>query len=263
MLSLHELQRAFAGALLCGETADIEPYVVANGLEPAARLRIYGNNARENFLATLRATYPVLERLVGADYFRQLVLDYMQRFPSPSGDLHHAGERLASYLERRFGAGEYAYFIDVARLEWAYQEVLVAAEHAPLDRARLQSIDAAEYPELRFELHPAVRLIESAYPVLTIWSANQPGAAAEEIIDLRQGGERVLVRRTAEAVELARLSQADCAFLAAIARGDTLGEAAAAAVGAGEFDLGRALRRYVSSGVIADFRNGFSLENDS
>ena len=104
MPSLPELQRAFGAALLLGETADIEPYIVPNGVEPAARLRIYRNNARENFLAALRASFPVLERLVGADYFRQLACDYMQRFPSPSGNLHHTGEQLATYLERRFAA---------------------------------------------------------------------------------------------------------------------------------------------------------------
>lgn len=257
MPSLHELQRAFAGALLFGETADIEPHVLANGVEPTARLRIYRNNTRENFLATLRAAYPVLERLVGADYFRQLALDYLQRFPSPSGDLQHLGERLVTYLERRFAAGdEYAYFIDVARLEWAYQEVLVAAEHAPLDLGPLQAIDPGDYANLRLELHPAVRLVESAYPVLTIWSANQAGCTSEETIDLRQGGEHVLVQRTRDAVELVRLRQPDFAFLAAIAAGDTLISAAeAAACAEAEFDLGPVLRRYVSGCVIVNFRS--------
>lgn len=261
MPSLHDLQRAFAGALMFGETAEIEPHVLANGVEPAARLRIYRNNARENFLASLRAAYPVLERLVGADYFRQLALDYLQRFPSPSGDLQHVGERLARYLERRFAASEYAYFIDVARLEWAYQEVLVAAEHAPLDLVRLMSIEPAEYPNLRFELHPAVRLVESSYPVLTIWSANQANGASEEVIDLRQGGECVLVQRTRAAVELTRLPSPHFAFLSTIAAGETLAtaaEAAATGVDAG-VDFGLILRRYVTGGVIVNFQTQSQL----
>ncbi len=261
MPSLHELQRAFTGALLFDETADIEPHVLANGVEPAARLRIYRNNTRENFLATLRAAYPVLERLVGAAYFRQVALGYLQRFPSPSGDLQHVGERLATYLERRFAASEYAYFIDVARLEWAYQEVLVAAEHAPLDLGRLQGIEPADYANLRFALHPAVRLVESSFPVLTIWTANQADGASEEVIDLRQGGERVLVQRTRDAVELTRLPQPDSAFLSAVAAGDTLIRAAeaAAACSDAEVDLGAILRRYVSGGVIVDFLSASQL----
>ncbi len=255
MPSLLELQRAFAAALLFEETDDIASHVLANGVEPTARLRIYRNNTRENSLAALRAAYPVLERLVGVDYFRQLVLDYLMRFPSPSGDLQHAGERLATYLARRYAASEYAYFVDIARLEWAYQEVLVAAEHVPLDLERLQAVPSADYANLSFELHPAARLIESAYPVLTIWSANQTGRASEEIIDLRQGGERVLVHRTRDAVDLMRLPRAEFDFLAAIASGATLAGAADAAAAGDEqpFDLGLALRRHVSRGVIVDF----------
>lgn len=261
MPSLHELQRAFAGALLFGEMEEIAPHVLANGIEPVARLRIYRNNARENFLGALRAIYPVLERLVGADYFRQLALDYMQRYPSPRGDLHYAGERLAAYLERRHAAGEYGYFADVARLEWAYQEVLVAAEHAPLDLERLREIDPTEYAQLRFSLHPAVRLVESAYPVLTIWSANQADRDAGDIVDLRKGGERVLVKRTAEAVELARLSESEFSFLAALAAGETLSSAADAASAhtATDFDLGSVLRRHVAGGVIVDFHRPASM----
>ena len=256
MPSLRELQKAFGAALLFGETTDIEPYVVANGIEPAARLRIYRNNTRENFLAALRASFPVLERLVGVDYFRQLALDYMQRFPSPSGNLHHTGERLATYLERTFAASEYAYLPDVARLEWACQEVLVAPERAPLDLARLAGIDPQDYGGLRFILHPATRLVESLYPILTIWSANQPGSDEDQSIDLSQGGERVLVRRATEGAELLALPAADLAFLTAIAAGESLTRAAgsAAAVATAEFDLGHVLRQFVSAGVIVDFQ---------
>src|SRR5512145_2544556 len=110
MLSLPELQKAFSAAILFDETGTIEPYVAQKGVEPSGRLRIYRNNARENFLAALRAAFPVLERLMGGDYFRQLAFQYMQRFPSPSGNLHDVGERLPTYLQRRFEHTEYAYF---------------------------------------------------------------------------------------------------------------------------------------------------------
>ena len=255
MPSLPELQRAFGAGLLFGESADIEPYIVPNGVEPAARLRIYRNNMRENFLAALRASFPVLERLVGADYFRQLAGDYMQRFPSPSGNLHHTGEQLAAYLERRFAATQYAYLQDVARLEWACQEVLVAAEHAPLGLTRLAGIEPEAYGDLRFTLHPATRLVESAYPILRIWRANQPGGDADQMIDLGQGGERVLLRRATDGVELSALPAADFTFLSALAAGEPLARAAENAVGVAttEFDLGRALRHFVGAGVIVDF----------
>ena len=256
MPSLLELQKAFGAALLFGETADIEPYVVPNGVEPAARLRIYRNNTRENFLGAVRASFPVLERLVGADYFRQLAFDYMQRFPSPSGNLHHTGEEFATYLERKYAATEYAYLPHVARLEWACQEVLVAPEQAPLDLGRLASIEPQGYGDLRLDLHPAIRLVESVYPILQIWSANQPGGDADHwIIDLSQGSERVLLRRANDGAELQALPAADFAFLSAIAGGESLARAAESAArdSTSEFDLGHTLRQFVAAGVIVDF----------
>jgi hypothetical protein len=56
--SLHHLQQAFASAVRFGDTATIARLVDANGIDPERRVRIYANNVRENFLATLEATYP-------------------------------------------------------------------------------------------------------------------------------------------------------------------------------------------------------------
>lgn len=254
MPSLHEVQRAFGTALLYGDSAALEPYVFANGIAPAARVRIYRNNTQENFLATLRASFPVVERLVGIDYFRQMAFDYRKRFPSSSGNLHHVGENLPTYLARRFESTQHDYLQDVARLEWAHQEVLVAADHEPLEIERLQQVAPLQYPHLVFELHPAARLTTSPFPVWTIWNANQPGADANHVIDLARGAEHVLLLRTASNVELRRLDAAEHAFLAAVAGGASLAHAAETAAAAdSSFDLGAILRRYVAAGALADF----------
>lgn len=253
MPSLHELQLSFAAALLCEDSAALEAYVLANGIDPAARIRIYRNNTREIHLATLRAAFPVLERLVGEEYFRQLAFAYRERFPSTSGNLHHLGEHVPEFLAQRFADTEYRYFADVARLEWAYQEALVAADHALLDADRLRHIAQADYSRLALRLHPAVRLVASAFPVLAIWSANQPGGDAEQVIDLDRGGENVLVLRTEEGAQLHRLDAAEFVFLKHLADGVQLGEAAAAAAETGPFDVGVTLRRFVGAGAVVDF----------
>ena len=253
MPSLLELQRAFGAALLSGTSASFEPYVSANGLDPAARLRIYRNNAREGFLTALRAQYRVLERLVGVDYFRQLAEEYRAAHPSLSGNLHHVGAALPQFLAQRFEGGEYAYFADVARLEWAVQDAFVAADHAPFDRARLAQIDPARYAELRFELHPAARLVASPYPVLTIWRANQDGADPQQQIDLGAGTEHVLVKRPAQDIELVLIDAPEFAFLSQCAAGASFADAVATASALGAFDAGSALRRHVADGTLVDF----------
>jgi hypothetical protein len=261
MPALPELQRRFGAALRGGDSAAIESCIRAAGIEPARRVAIYRNNWRENALATLAAAFPVLKRLVGDDYFRQMAREFLADHPSPSGDLQHLGAPLGRFLAERHGGSAYAYLADVARLEWAFQEVLVAAGHAALDVRRLAAVPQPQWPQLGFVLHPAVRLVRSAFPVLTIWSAHQPrpdgsGAAIidDTIIDLGLGGEFVLLRRTDSAVELHRLPHAEFALLEVLARGATLSAAAdAAAVLDPGFDVSHALQRQVLLAVLVDF----------
>lgn len=261
MPALRELQYRFGAALAGGDSAMIEPYIRAAGIEPARRIAIYRNNWHENSLATLAAAYPVVKRLVGDGYFRQVSRDFQSICPSQAGDLHRLGAPFADYLEQRLGRTAFAYLADVARLEWAYQEVLVAAEHATLAVERLQAVPQSRWPDLGFLLHPAVRLVRSDYPVLTIWSAHQPGpddAGAAAIdsttIDLDSGGECVLLRRTTHDVEMLRLPRAEFAFLLTLARGSSLAAAAAHADALDStFDLALALRRHVALAVLVDF----------
>src|SRR6266850_3662591 len=114
MPALRELQRRFAMALLDGDAEAVAPFIRGAGLEPARRVAIYRNNCRETFLATLAAAYPVLKQLVGDDYFRQLVREYQERYPSRSGNLQHLGAALAGFLDRRFARTPFDYFTDVA-----------------------------------------------------------------------------------------------------------------------------------------------------
>jgi hypothetical protein len=111
----------------------------------------------------------VLLRLAGRDWFRQTGTAYLTLHPSRSGNLHHVGERFASFLEATLGDGAYAYFVDVARLEWAYQEVLVAGNGSALDLAALSDVPAERHADLVFEFHPAARLVASTFPLLAIW----------------------------------------------------------------------------------------------
>ena len=253
MHSLRELQEEFLHGALDGVREPIITRIHSDDIPAAQRLRIYENNCREGFLAALIAGYPVLCRITGEQYFRQLVVDYQREHPSPSGNLHHAGARLPQYVERRYVGTEYEYFGDVARLEWACQEVLVAGDHDPLDVSRLAQVPRSDYPRLRFELHPAVRLVSSPYPVFTIWEAHQQEADPEPI-DLRSGNEQALVRRRSEGGVIYRLSPAEFTALVALQTARPLGRAVddALAVDAG-FDLAGALHRWTTIEVLVNF----------
>lgn len=252
MLSLPELQTRMAAALFGEATAPPPTWIRAAGIAPELRLGIYRNNLEEGFAKTLALEFPVMQRLVGEEYFRQLALNFLAHHPSRSGDLHHVGAPFAGFLREQFAATSYGYFTDVAALEWAMQECLVDEDDEALDPRALQTVPPRAYPRLRLALRRAARLLESPFPIVRIWEANQPQAELAGIIDLAAGPEFALVHRPAGSARITRLSAGEFALLSTLAKAKPL-EAALDASLAREanFDLGVALHRAFELGVFA------------
>ncbi|MEO8017979.1 MAG: DNA-binding domain-containing protein [Pseudomonadota bacterium] len=251
MLSLRELQLRFVAALYENNDAIVSDHLDDGILSASARLGVYRNNLREGFIKTLALEFPVVERLVGADFFRRTALDFQSQHPSRCGDLTPVGTPFAEFLRARFAAGEYAWLPDIAALEWALQCVAIAPDCELATTAALAQVPAHRYPDLYFESSPATRLVESRYPILRIWQSNQPDAAPESI-DLDSGGEYLLVRRRANELEFVKLTPTDFTFARMLARRTPLGLATDASLAADpQFDLGRALRSLMLAGAFA------------
>ncbi len=215
-------------------------------------LEVYRNTARANVDGALADTYPVVKRLVGDAFFFEAARRYARAHPSTSGDLNEYGEHLASFLRGYEHAAGLDYLPGVAGLEWACHESSRAAESSGFDFAALARVPATQFARVRFSLHPAVRLVRSRHPVASIWRANHP--ERDGVPARSEGSEFVVVDRDRAGVRVTTVEPAEWNFLAALARGATLGdatspldEAQAARV------LGDSLARFVSSGLIAGF----------
>jgi len=255
MPSLRELQQHFGTALFDNAPDTLLPWICSDGLDVESRLRIYRNNLHGSFRKALALEFPVIQRLVGDDYFHQLALDFQANHPSRSGNLLQIGRRFPQFLSGLMEGTPYGYLSDVAALEWAYQEYMEAPRATPIDASILLQFSRDTYPELSFTLHPGCQLVRSAYPVLRIWQVNQSEAAVTEIIDLASGPDHILVRRGTDGVELHRLPHGDFALLLALANGATLWDAYDAAFDADDrFDGGDALRRAFALGVLIEPR---------
>ena len=254
MHSLRELQLGFMRAVLDGKPQFAAPLIDWQGIAAEHRLAVYANTARSNFTESLTLSFPVLRRLVGEEYFRQVSLGFHARHPSHSGDLQVAGAGFAQYLVGLHGDGEYRYLGEIARLEWLIQETLLAADHAPLDLAKLGTIAPLQYDELRFHLHPSTRLFASEFPCAAIWEANV-GDAEPQVIDLGTGPDNLLLLRVRGELVWNSLSLGEQHFLESLRAQEPFATAVAHAVASdgGEFDPASALQRFVLTGVIVDF----------
>jgi Putative DNA-binding domain len=238
MSELASVQRAFLASILDFDSG-------AGG-----RADIYRRNVLANLSGALAAAYPVVQRLVGDAFFREAARRCACAMPSASGDLDEYGAGFGAFLARYPHAAGLEFLPDVARLEWALHESRHAADSGAMDFAALGRIAPRRQGEIRLRLHPAVRLVASAHPVLAIWEANQPD---RDGTPARDAPERVLVRRNDSASVPEALSLEDWDLLSAFARGATLDEACAALGDAAAKHLAPALTRYAGRGLLCAF----------
>jgi hypothetical protein len=198
-----------------------------------AGVEVYRNNAWQFYLSALARTYPVTQRRVGADFFRQLAHDYRARHPSRHGDLHWIGEAFPAWLAGRLAGTGYEWLVDLARLEWACEESALAAFAEPVSVDSFRHFDTDAMAGLTLVLQPSLRLVASSFPIWSVWRHNQVESNALHI-DLAAGAEHCVVACIADRVAVYRLDHADHRLLRHLCDGLSLESAvAAAAVDAG------------------------------
>ncbi len=69
-------ETAFARSLTAGSMALPDGIRAWNGSEPSKRFSVYRNNVRGALVEALAVRYPVVQRLVGKDFFRVMARDY-------------------------------------------------------------------------------------------------------------------------------------------------------------------------------------------
>lgn len=225
MPSLADLQGTFAEALR--DPARPVPASVVVGSEgPRARgFDVYRNNVAVSLTEALQAAFPVVLRLVGEAFFKAAAKAYVAQQPPRSPVLLLYGEGFGDFLDNGFPpAREVPYLGDVARLEWARLYAYHAADAPVLEISRLAEIPEAALGDLRFALHPSVRLIRSRWPVVSLWAASS-GRGSAEAVDMTAAQEAAVVRPALE-VDLRLLPPGGHGFIDALMTGATLAEAA-------------------------------------
>ena len=239
MPSLLELQENFAAALMQGARGD-------------ARIAIYRGNWLGNATNALASAYPIVRKIVGAEFFDALAREYVRAEPSRSGDLHAYGGTLAAFLQSFARVQDLPYLPDVARMEWLAHRAYHAADAAHLD---IPAVDPSSAASLRATLAPGCALLASDWALARIWTVHQDDYAGRIDIDPGATADRILVHRPRWRVQVRALAPGDWAFLEAVAGGAELGEMLASAAQADrDFDPQMALARWVDAGVIVGLR---------
>lgn len=253
MPTLLETQEEFVQALFADSATAFCRQLRTHALAGEERLAVYRNNVQHNLTEALRDLYPVVLRLTGEDWFRQVAHAYIHAHASRSGDLNDYGREFPEYLAALPVVAEaLPYLPDTARLEWLVHEAFHAADASPLNLERLAGVPVQAYGQMRFHLHPACRLLQSDYPVHRIWQVNQPGHTGQETVSLGEGGAELLVFREEDyTIGVEALDAAAFHFISALQRGQAL-SAIADAMPEGP-EVGALLQSLVERDIVADF----------
>ena len=254
MPELLALQQDFAAALRDRHrTAAVERWLAGDADLVERRVAIYRANMVASAEKALSAAYPVIRQVVGDEFFHGLAREYQRGTPSTSGDLTEFGATFTQFLAAFEHTQSLPYLPDLARLEWSVHRACGAADAAAWDAAALGAVEPDRQDAIRFRWSPGLAAIESAFPIVRIWTIHQPGHDGEFSVDWNLA-EPALVARDGFAATVAACSAADAAFLNASLAGAPLGDAAAAALRHHpDFDLAALLGRALAARLICGF----------
>jgi hypothetical protein len=247
----HSLQPDWAAALLdpaCPPPPGLRAW---NGSDPARRFAVHRNNVVASLVSALADGFPVVQALVGEEFFRAMAAVFVRAHPPRSAVLAQYGAEFPAFVADFAPARALPYLADVARLEQARAEAAQARDAAPLAAHDAAAALACgeRVGALRLVPHPALRVVASPHAVVALWAAHQ-GEGRLEDVDPSQPQSALVVRPHFE-VLVVPCDAATAAFAGALQRGLSLAEAAAHAAADGPFDLAAALSHLMARGALA------------
>ena len=186
------------------------------------RISIYRNNIESAYINVLQQGYPVLEKLLGADYFMALARLYSKNNPPTSPILYEYGDDLAGFIEQFPPLSDKPYLTDIAKLE----RFRLLAFHAKDAKPKELSDEPKALNELlsqQVRLHPSVNLISSSFPLYTLWESQVKEKSTSEIAHWEP--EHVLVWRLGLEIRTERVNNSMANILLSVQRNMSLNQA--------------------------------------
>jgi hypothetical protein len=223
-------QMTFAAALLAPDAPVPVGLVDPRGRPCPERFGVYRNNFAASLTRVLQAGFPVVEKLVGLEFFQAMAVEFARKHPPKTRQMMLYGDEFADFLAGFPPVAGLPYLADVARLEQAIRESYHSSDHKPVPTNVLAQYSAEALMHLKVRLAPSLRMIRSDWPILSIWTANREGGAMPP-----SAAQDVVILRAEYDPKPFALPGGGADLLAALARGLPFGEALDLAVEDADF----------------------------
>jgi hypothetical protein len=249
---------AFSPALLDPQRET--PIIVAGPRQKAAvkRYNVYRNNVTVSLIDALAAIFPATQRITGVEFFRAMARFHVRAIPPTSPLLFEYGCDFPSFIEHYEYAQAMPWLADVARLERAWLDAYHAADMDTLTPEVLAAVPSERLADTTFIAHPSTRIVRSNFAAVAIFVANRTEGPVGPV-DVSEPEDALITRPSLDVV-VRRLPDGGAAFLTHLVSGETLGEAATAALEATPlFDLSANIAGMIEAGVFTTIRHGDRL----
>lgn len=188
-MSTQQYIDAFAQYLRNGDSASIE--IFCENSSHINRLAVYRNGFYKGCIDALSANFPMCEKKLGAERFREIARLYVDHFPPEQGTLVGYGINFPQFLENLLSDNElnnkesielaeyqqvtsdsYTTLVNIAQLDYAWLKSLMSADsNGTLTIENVTELleQGIELTELNVRLNPSVLLVQVYENAFSEW----------------------------------------------------------------------------------------------
>jgi len=256
MLTLAELQLHFRNAVVQGDAQHVGSLasLLVGGFSPEKRLIIHQRNYRQSLVDALLIRFPATGWLLGTQPLTEAATRFIRECPPQAPCIAEFGAGFPDFLSQCPVAERAPYVREFAELEWYVGKVAIAVGDMPASVEELSSIDPEALPDTRLELQPGLHYLTASWPVDNLMELYLNETVPDRF-ELSPAEVCIEVRGARGEFQLNRLDPAEAKFRRAISEGDSIGDAADAALEVNAlFDPGKGLAALVAAGLIKAIR---------
>ena len=171
MTPLQNLQVQFQTALLLDQ-APLPGLFKPSG---ETQFAVYLHAYRARLRYALRDNYEAVAQIMGDDAFEALANAYIEAHPSTHYSLRWFGHQLSHFMAAHEALVAHPAMVDLAVMEWALRSAFDGPQAGRLEPVDLAVLAIDDWPQLQFQLHPAVQLLHLQWAVGPVWHALKAG----------------------------------------------------------------------------------------
>ncbi len=204
----HKFQSDFKDLILSGKPNQrlIDGLEAVGDVPAGNRLNIHRNNYRESLSSNLSGHFPALAAYVGDEFVSGAIKEFCTVNPPVSASLASYGADFAGFIDSHAVSDKLPYISDIVRLEWAMHELQTVPEVAyQTEPQAMQNCTVSDN----------IRVIDSDFPLMSIWSAAM-GHIPAEAVHLEQGGQMVVALLHDAEISLMALDDSEAEFFRSV-----------------------------------------------